>query len=258
MLVDRSHDDRRRHGNHQCIERTGHHAGPQPAEIRIGQHANDADDGGDLPVDGEHRRDDDRSALQIDEDLKQDAEDHRQRHNTGRHFRVCEAVFDEFGNRIALRHVPAQDARERDHRDYRKTVRHDEPEQPGQSPLVGHRRAHHHRHGPSPHRDDRADAKSEADFAIGDDEIMRIANERGLDRERQRQQKNAEPDHDREAEPRAQPIGERQYRFVHLRKPPRARKASIEGGDVAIARGKKSMQQTKIRDSQSGDLRSSE
>ena len=48
---------------------------------------------------------------------------------------------------------------------------------PGQSPLVGHRRAHHHRHGPSPDRDDRADAKAEADFAIGDDEIMRIANE---------------------------------------------------------------------------------
>ena len=106
---------------------------------------------------------------------------------------------------------------------------HDEPEQPGQSPLVGHRRAHHHRHGPSPYRDDRADAKSEADFAVGDDEIVRIANERGLDRERQRQQKNAEPDHDREAEPRAQPVGERQYRLIHLRNPHARAKRQLSG-----------------------------
>jgi len=73
--------------------------------------------------------------------------------------------------------------RERDHRNHGKTIRHDEPEQPGQSPLVSHRRAHHHGHRPGPHRDDRADAEAEADLAVGDDEIMRIANERGLDRE---------------------------------------------------------------------------
>src|SRR5262249_31902370 len=77
----------------------------------------------------------------------------------------------------------------------------------------------------SPHRDDRADAKSETDLAVGDDEIVRIANERSLDRERQRQKKNAEPNHDGEAQPRAQPICERQYRFVHFaRTPTRAKR----------------------------------
>jgi len=83
----------------------------------------------------------------------------------------------------------------------RQAVWHNEPEKAANSPCVSDRSRSQHGHRPRPHRNHRADAKSEADPAAGGDVVVGRADHRSHGK-RERQHRQTESAYDSKAKRR--------------------------------------------------------
>jgi hypothetical protein len=147
--------------------------GPQAAEVRVDGDGRKRDDQHDRCVDVEDHTHHQHHAEQVDEDLGEQPEQHRDEHDGGGRV-VLEAFADELHDRVASRHLAPQPDRERHHHHDGEAVGYDEPDQTGRAEREGLRRRHHYRHRPGPHRDDGAHAEAEPDATVGDHEVMGV------------------------------------------------------------------------------------
>ena len=167
---------------------------PQAAEHRIDEHHHEADDRGKPRIDAEHVGDNERGALDVDDDLNQRAEQRAKHHHAARQIVAVETSPHEFGDRVTLGHEIANLANEGDGRDHRETVRNREPEESGEAERIGLRRGHHDRHRPGPDRDQPGHAEAKADFPVGDNEVLGVPDQFYLDVIDESQERDAEKD----------------------------------------------------------------